>query len=217
MQGNKVFVSWSGGKDSYLSLIKAKAAGLEPGSLFTFINRDQACSMSHGLPLQLLQRQARALGIPHVAEPVTWEGYEKGFHRVVAGLRQEGYGGGVFGDINLPEHRQWVEQACSKAGITPYLPLWGMAEEEVLAQLLEENAELLIVALRSDLLEEKWLGSILGQEFIRELRARGISLCGERGEYHTMALDGPFFQERVEVKIKGTRPSGQVLFLDYLL
>jgi uncharacterized protein (TIGR00290 family) len=215
MVTDKVFVSWSGGKDSYLSLLKAAEAGLTIGSLLTFIQEDQACSMSHGLPLTLLQKQSRALGIPHIAEPVVWKSYEKGFQRVVAELKQQGFSGGVFGDINLPEHRQWVEQACHRADIMPYLPLWGMDEEAVLAQLLEKKAELLIVAVRGDLLAEKWLGSYLGQEFIHELIDRGISLCGERGEYHTLAVYGPLFSERLEVKIKGTRRKDNVLFLDY--
>jgi len=215
MVKDKVFVSWSGGKDSYLSLLKAAEAGLEIGSLVTFIQEDQACSMSHGLPLPLLQKQSRALGIPHLSEPVVWKSYEKGFQRVVTELKQQGFRGGVFGDINLPEHRQWVEQACRRADIMPYLPLWGMEEEAVLAQLLEKKAELLIVAIRCDLLAEKWLGGYLGQEFIHELKSRDISVCGERGEYHTLAVYGPLFSERVDVTIKGNRRNGNVLLLDY--
>lgn len=215
MLKEKVFVSWSGGKDSYLSLLKAAQEGLKIGSLLTFIQEDQACSMSHGLPLTLLQKQSRALGIPHLAEPVIWKSYEKGFQRVVTELKEQGFSGGIFGDINLPEHRDWVEQACRRADIKPYLPLWGMDEETVLAQLLEKKAELLIVAIRCDLLAEKWLGSYLGLEFIHELKSRGISICGERGEYHTMAVNGPLFSERVDVTIKGNRRNGNVLFLNY--
>jgi uncharacterized protein (TIGR00290 family) len=211
----KVFVSWSGGKDSYLSMLKAAEEGLEIGSLLTFIQEDQACSMSHGLPLPLLHKQSKALGIPHIAEPVVWKSYEKGFQRVVTKLKQQGFSGGVFGDINLPEHRQWVEQACCKADIKPYLPLWGMDEEDVLAQLLEKKAELLIVAIRSDVLAEKWLGEYLGLEFIHELKSKDISPCGERGEYHTLAVYGPLFSERLEVRIKGTRHNGKLLVLDY--
>ncbi|HAP32262.1 MAG TPA: hypothetical protein DCQ14_04310, partial [Firmicutes bacterium] len=90
MLKNKVFVSWSGGKDSYLSLLKAAEEGLEIGSLLTFIQQDEACSMSHGLPLPLLQKQARALGVPHMAEPVVWKSYEEGFQRVVTELKQQG-------------------------------------------------------------------------------------------------------------------------------
>ena len=61
--GEKVFVSWSGGKDAYLALLKAREAGLQPGCLLTFINKDR-CSMSHNLPVELLSSQARALNLP---------------------------------------------------------------------------------------------------------------------------------------------------------
>ena len=216
MKGEKVFVSWSGGKDSYLSLIKAKEAGMDTSSLVTFINKDHSCSMSHGLPLQLFHRQSRALEISQVLEPVSWDDYEKGFQRVMVKLIEKGYTGGVFGDINLPGHKQWVEDACSKAGINPYLPLWGMKEEKVLEELLNQNAELLIVALRPDLVDAKWLGRTLDWNFIGELKKNGLSPCGESGEYHTMAIFGPLFKERIDLPCKGTRQSGQVLFLDYL-
>lgn len=215
MDKKKVFISWSGGKDSYLAMIKAEEAGLSIGGLVTFVREGEAYSMSHGLPLHYFQSQSLALNLPHVLEPVDWDNYEKGFQRVVAELKKEGFSGGVFGDINITGHRQWVEEACNKAGINPYLPLWGMAEEEVLGELLSRKAKLMITAIRSDLLDRKWLGSILGDDFIRELKAKNISPCGENGEYHTVVFDGPLFLEPVKVDYKGVRESGQVLFLDY--
>lgn len=216
MTGEKVFVSWSGGKDSYLSLLKAREAGMEPGNLLTFVNKE-GCSMSHGLPLQLLKNQARALVLPQVLEPVTWGEYEDSFHRVAGELKLKGFTGGVFGDINLPEHRSWVENACSRAAVNNYLPLWGMEEEDILAELLQRNAELLIVALRSDLLAEKWLGTILGRAFIQELKNKGLSSCGEAGEYHTLVIHGPLFKKRLEVKFSGYRQVEKVSFLNYIL
>ena len=39
---------------------------------------------------------------------------------------------------------------------------------------------------------------------IKELgRTRGITPCGEAGEYHTLVVDGPLFQQRME--LTGTR------------
>lgn len=80
-----------------------------------------------------------------------------------------------------------MENACAKTGIKPLFPLWGMEEKTVIAELLEEEAELLVVALRPDLVDPKWLGQILNQAFIRELEGKKISPCGEKGEYHTFA------------------------------
>lgn len=210
----KVFVSWSAGKDCYLALLKAKEACLDPAALVTFIAKE-GHSMAHGLPREILLRQAEALCIPAFLEPVTWPGYEKGFQRVAGELRQKGFTGGVFGDINLEEHRRWVENACSRAGMNHFLPLWGMTEEAVVSELLYRGAELLIVALREDLLPGKWLGRILDETFIRELKDRGLSPCGEHGEYHTMVVNGPLFNQKLGIDFTGCRHKGRHLFLNY--
>ncbi|NLJ57159.1 MAG: diphthine--ammonia ligase [Firmicutes bacterium] len=210
----KVFISWSAGKDCYLALLKACAAGLEPGALVTFVSAE-GHSMAHGLPREILRRQARALALPSVRVPVTWQGYEKGFQQVAGRLRQKGFTGGVFGDINLVAHRQWVENACSQAGLKSYLPLWGLTEEAVVAELLQKKARLLIVALRADLVQKKWLGRYLNAEFIQELKANGLSPCGENGEYHTLVVDGPLFKQKLKVNFMGHRQEKNHLFLKY--
>lgn len=212
----KIFVSWSAGKDCYLALLKAWEAGLDPAALVTFVSK-AGHSMAHGLPREILIRQAEALCIPAVLEPVTWSGYEEGFQRVTGELRKKGFTGGVFGDINLWEHRQWVEKACSQAAMNCFLPLWRMAEEAVVSELLHRKARLLIVALRGDLLAEKWLGRFLDEEFIQELKDRGLSPCGEGGEYHTLAVYGPLFKQQLEVDFTGYRQEGKHLFLNYNL
>lgn len=210
----KVFISWSAGKDCYLALLKACESGLDPRALVTFVS-EAGHSMAHGLPQEILSRQAQALGIPSIRVPVTWQGYEKGFQQVTEKLRQKGFTGGVFGDINLVAHRQWVENACSRAGMNSYLPLWGMAEEAVVAELLQREARLLIVAIRADLVNKKWLGCFLNEEFIRELKESGLSPCGENGEYHTLVVDGPLFKQKLEISFMEHRQEKKKLFLKY--
>lgn len=210
-----VFVSWSGGKDSYLSLVKAVESGLRPMCLLTFVNRDkEERSMSHGLPTGLLDEQSRALQLPLSRQAVTWDDYESGFQEAAARLKKEGLGGGVFGDINLPGHRQWVEKACAEAGIAPHLPLWNFPEEEVVAEMLRLDMKLYIVSLRSDLLEEKWLGRQLDSVFVEELQAKGLSPCGENGEYHTLAAGGPLFNGEIEIQPAGVHRQNTRSFLE---
>ena len=189
----KVFVSWSGGKDSYLSLLKAKEMGLDVHTLVTFMNSEER-SMSHGLSRELLQEQATALGIPLEVEMVTWEDYENGFMRVTDRIKEKGITGGVFGDINLKEHREWVEKMCERAALSPYLPLWGMGEDEVIFELLDRGARLVVVSVRGDLINEEWLGKEVDMEFYQMCESQGISPCGENGEYHTLAAGGPLFK-----------------------
>lgn len=202
--GAPVFVSWSGGKDSYLSLVKAVEAGLRPLSLLTFVNRDkEERSMSHGLPAGVLDAQSLALGIPLFRQPVSWKDYENGFQEAATHLKNEDIEGGVFGDINLPGHREWVEKACLQAGVTPHLPLWNIPEKDVIEEILSRKMKLYIVSLRSDLLEERWLGRELDLAFVRELEAKGLSLCGESGEYHTLTAAGPLFNRRIQIETGG--------------
>lgn len=187
---------------------------MQPGSLLTFVGKN-GYSMSHGLPVELLSKQAQALGISQVLEPVTWGEYEEGFQRAAGELKKKGFTGGVFGDINLPEHRTWLEKACQKASLNCYLPLWGLSEEDIIAELLARGAELMIVAVRKDLLDIKWLGRLLDESFIRELKGKGLSLCGERGEYHTLVIFGPLFKKRVDILFSGYRSVEKVAFLNY--
>ncbi len=206
----KVFVSWSGGKDSYLALQKAVAGGLAVTTLVTFTNKEGR-SMSHGVDTAVLINQARALGFPLETEKVSWEEYENGFVNVVTRLKEQGVTGGVFGDINLTEHRQWVESRCSRQSIDAFLPLWGMSETDVVEELLNRRARLLIVALRSDLLGKEWIGRELDRHFLEECLAKNISPCGEHGEYHTLAVGGPLFKEPLQYQL------GEVYRKDNLL
>ena len=197
--GEKVFVSWSGGKDSYLAFLKARESGLRISALVTFLNHNGR-SMSHGVTEEILRRQAAGLGVPLESEPVTWNSYEEGFSRVTERLKKKGISGGVFGDINVEDHRQWIENMCAKISFTSHLPLWGMAEKEVVRELLRRGARLLVVSLRGDLLDKQWLGKVVDESFMRMCLRRGITPCGEKGEYHTLVVDGPSFKMPLQYK-----------------
>jgi len=197
--GDKVFVSWSGGKDSYLSLLLARKEGLDITCLLSFVGAD-GNSRSHGLETGMLERQAELLGIPLETEEVTWESYEKGFELAVDRLKIErGITGGVFGDVNLVEHREWIEKMCQRCGIKFNLPLWLMEERAVSEELIKRGGRAMIVAIRNDLVDESWLGKVMDEAYIDYCVAKGISPCGEGGEAHTLVVDGPFFREPLKI------------------
>lgn len=199
--GDKVFISWSGGKDSYLSLLLAEEKNIDVVCLLSFVGSD-GNSRSHGLKTEILRRQAQALGLPLATREVTWESYEGGFEKAVNRLKkEEGISGGVFGDINLPEHRQWVEKMCKRCAIDYNLPLWLMEERSVSEELIKRGGKAMIVAVRSDLIAESWLGRVMDDEYIEYCLKKGISPCGEGGEAHTLVIDGPLFREPLDYKL----------------
>jgi len=129
--------------------------------------------------------------------------YETEFKGMLLALKQEGVRGGVFGDIDLDEHRQWIERVCHEVDITPYLPLWGQSQEKILRDFIGLGFEAVVVATKADLFGEEWLGRKVDLDFLKlldELReTKDITPCGEAGEYHTFVTDGPLFKERIEI------------------
>ena len=57
--------NWSGGKDSALALYRIlQEDKYQVTSLLTTINRDTRRSSMHGIPIELLHRQADSIGLP---------------------------------------------------------------------------------------------------------------------------------------------------------
>ncbi len=126
----------------------------------------------------------------------SWEGYESKFKHAVKELKLEGVEGGVFGDIDLIEHREWVEGVCSDLEIEPIIPLWGLDTRDIVQEFIEEGFEAIVVATR---IKEEWLGMRFDESFIEELKKYNFHLSGESGEYHTFVVDGPIFKRRIKV------------------
>ena len=197
---HQVFASWSGGKDSCLACYRAIVSRLKVCYLVNMITEDGQRSWTHGQSPELLQVQSQAIGIKMVQRRTTMNNYENEFKDILRGLGREGISGGVFGDIDLDEHRQWIEGVCQPVEITPYLPLWGQSQEKVLSDFIDLGFEAIVVATRADLLGEEWLGRKVDLDFLWRLKQIGdIQLCGEAGEYHTFVTDGPLFKKRIEI------------------
>lgn len=192
----KVFSSWSGGKESALATYKAISQGHEVLYLLNFISEDGQRSRSHGTKASVVALQAEATGIPLIQVKTSWEDYEENFKKVVRELRNKGIEGGVFGDIEVEEHREWVERVCSEVGIKAFLPLWGIKAEELIEELLKLKFKAIIVATR---LEEKFLGKTLDKALVRQISKLGSHPCGENGEYHTLVTGGPIFRKVLKI------------------
>lgn len=197
----RVMISWSGGKESALALHRAVAAGHQPVCLLNCVSEDGARGMSHGVPATIIAAQAKALGLPIVQPRVTWESYEETFRATLRDIAKEyALDGGVFGDIDIEAHRQWVEQSCASAGLTPLLPLWGAGREAVVEEIVRLGFRPVLVNVRADLLNQKWVGRELTSATLAELRREPVDLCGENGEYHTLVIGGPLFKERLVIE-----------------
>ena len=200
---HQVFTSWSGDKDSCLACYQAVNSRLKVRYLLNMVTDDGRRSWTHGQSVELLQSQAQAIGIPLIQRQTTMANYEAEFKDALLSLKQKGVTEGVFGDIELEEHRHWIERICGEVALTPHLPLWGQAQEKILGSFITSGFEAVVVVTKADLFGEEWLGQKIDLDFLSylsELRQRyGIQLCGEAGEYHTFVTDGPLFDQRIEI------------------
>ncbi len=191
----KVAVSWSGGKESCLACYKAVEEGFDVSYLLNMAVEGR----SHGLDMGLVSAQSNAVGIPLTQRVVTWDTYEMGFKRAALELKNRGVGGMVFGDIDLEGHRDWVEKTCAELGVKAFLPLWKRERAEILEEFISGGFKAIVVCVRSDVLDRKWLGRTVDRKFIDELSETGADLCGESGEYHTFVVDGPLFKSKIKI------------------
>ena len=213
---NNIFCSWSGGKDSCLSLFKAIGNGYSPKALVTMMIEDGKYSRAHKLSKAVLKKQANAIGLPIIMRPTSWENYEHTFSEVIKELKQDGIKKGVFGDIDLQEHWDWVEKLAANNDISFLEPLWKMERDAVIKEFIENGFKAIIIAVKEEVLVKKYLGQELSLKLLEELKKEGIDTAGEEGEYHTFVYAGPIFSKQVEFVLGGEKIIDGYRFLDIL-
>jgi diphthine-ammonia ligase len=195
----KAFVSWSGGKDAALSCHRAMK-DYEVTCLLNMVSEDGATSRAHGVRTDVLRMQAEAMELPIVQRRTSWETYEREFKAAVSLLKEGGIEAGIFGDIDLAEHRAWVERVCREAGVSAVLPIWEEKRDALLEEFIDGGFEALVISVRNDMLGPEWLGRVIDGRFVAELSKRNdVDLSGENGEYHTLVVSGPIFKKKVRV------------------
>lgn len=215
----KAFVSWSGGKDSALACYNAiKNDGIEIAYLLNMLSENGTHSRSHHLSVSVLKAQVEAMGIPIMQKQATWGDYEEEFKKALAAFKKEDIQTGVFGDIDVQEHRDWVERVCRESDLDAILPLWQRTRESLMSEFTTSGFKAVIVAVKLECMGSKWLGRELDAQFVEDMkRLPQVDLCGENGEYHTFVYDGPIFKNPVNFITGKKHLRGNHCFLEISL
>lgn len=223
-------VAWTGGKDCNLALLAAwrdPSVCVTTLVCFQFGGVGGTASSSHRAhPLAFMEAQAKALGLPLVYVPIEVHTgtdttapttYKQAYVEGMRRLRLErGITVMVTGDMELvgTMKRNWIEECGEEAGIRAYLPLWNANREECLQKLIDEGFEAVFSCVKAPFFDGSWIGRrITNAESLAALTAiseetvgadgdyKPLDLGGERGEYHTMCLNGPLYARPVDVEI----------------
>lgn len=207
--------SWSGGKDSCFALMKEIENGSHPTVLLNMMNENGRVSRSHGLPLSILNQQAKALNLPLKTVPSTWADYENNYINALKGLKETyDLQTAVFGDIDIQSNREWEEKVCDAAAIEALIPLWQRDRRELVIEMINIDIKAIIVSCNTHLGED-FLGKQIDFQLIDELEEKGVDVCGENGEYHTAVIDCPIFSTPVKLPSFSKKTYSDYCFIDW--
>ena len=199
-------VAWSGGKDSLMALWKL-ASEYEAVALVTNIQSSEERISVHGVRRELLERQAAALGLPlHVVElpdtPSNAE-YEARVEAVFAPFREQGVTHVVYGDLFLPDVREYRDAHLRRMGMQGVYPLWEQDTRTLIEEFIVAGFRTVVTAVDTTQLDASFVGRELDAAFVRDLLP-GVDPCGENGEFHTFVYAGPLFRQPVPFTIGET-------------
>lgn len=192
---------WSGGKDSLLALDIALSEGRNVTHLVNIAEGNTGRVRFHGVPRDLVQAQADALGIELVQGFTHPQSFEEAFLSTLESLRAARVEAIVFGNIHLEDIREWYESRVRAHGFEHVEPLWKRPARELLETFVDRGHRARIVSVYAKAGgRSEWLGREFDPAFVAELLATaGTDPCGERGEYHSFAFGGPLFAEPLDI------------------
>jgi uncharacterized protein (TIGR00290 family) len=200
----KCLVSWSSGKDSAWLVHVLRASGdVAPGALLTTVNQAAQRVAMHAVRVDLLQAQADALGVPlwqvPIPSPCSNEEYERAMASAVGRAVADGFTHVAFGDLFLEDVRQYREERLAGSGLTPLFPLFGIDTTALAQEMVHGGLRARLTCIDPRALDRRFAGREFDAALLAEL-PDSVDPCGERGEFHTFAYDGPMFARPVPVR-----------------
>lgn len=196
-------LSWSGGKDSAMTLDALQSKGIEVRALLVTVTEGVRRVSMHGVREGLLREQARAIGLPltvaYLPREASNDIYKDRFSRALAPLRDAGVRDVAFGDIHLADVRAWREAFMVELGMVARFPIWGHEPADVVDRFIGCGARAWITCVDPDQLDPGFAGRALDRETLARFPP-GADPCGENGEYHTFVWDGPWLAAAVSCR-----------------
>jgi uncharacterized protein (TIGR00290 family) len=214
----RVLLSWSSGKDSAWALgLLRQRPDVEVAGLLTTITEQFDRVAMHAVRTDLLRRQAESVGLPlrmiSLPFPCSNEVYEERMREAIDAAQADGIEGIAFGDLFLADVRRYREMMMEGTGITPLFPLWGRPTAELAREMTAGGLRAQITCIDPRCVPATLAGKEYNGDFLDAL-PDGVDLCGENGEFHSFAFDGPMFNRPVEFSVGETVERDGFIFTD---
>ncbi len=196
---------FTGGKDSTYSLFLASKEN-EISCLINAVSRNQDSYMFHTVGSNIVELQAKALGLP--LERFSTKGEkEKELDDLFACLerikRKYGIEGVVSGALASKYQADRIKSLLDRLGLVSVNPLWNSDVYSYLKAFIGDGFKAIIISVSADGMDSGWLGEEINTENLdklKELSERyGFHLGFEGGEAESCVIDGPIFKQRISI------------------
>lgn len=217
----KCLVSWSSGKDSaWMVHVLRTMPGIDLAGMLTTVNEAAGRVAMHAVRVELLQAQADALGLPlwqiPIPSPCPNEVYERAMAEAVRRAVADGFTHIAFGDLFLEDIRRYREERLAGTSLTPLFPLFGADTTALAAGMLAAGLGAKLTCVDPRVLDGAFAGRDFDRALLNDLPA-SVDPCGERGEFHTFAYQGPMFSRPIPVETGEVVNRDGFVFADVLL
>ena len=201
----KTLMSWSSGKDSAWALHKLQQnPEIDLVGLFCTVNKEFDRVAMHGVRVELLEKQAKSIGLPleiiEIPYPCSNIEYEEIMGLFVERAEQDHIECFAYGDLFLEDVRNYREEQLKGSGIKPVFPLWGIPTDKLSREMISNGLRTVITCIDPRQTPKEFIGKEFDGRFLDSLPGT-IDPCGENGEFHSFAFDGPMFKERIEILV----------------
>lgn len=221
MAEERVLLSWSSGKDSAWTLqVLRETEDVEVVGLLTTFNESADRVAMHAVRRTLVEAQADAVGLPLISIGLPWpcpnEAYEAMVSRALeTAVARLGVTAVAFGDLFLEDIRAYREAKLADTGLTPLFPLWGSPTDTLARDMIDGGLRAHLTCVDPKHLDKEFAGQAFDHSLLTRLPA-AVDRCGERGEFHTFAADGPMFDHPIDVEVGDVVHRDGFFFADLL-
>lgn len=200
----KIAVLFSGGKDSTFLLHYASKFH-EVKFLLSFISNPESY-LFHYPNIELVKFSADALGIPIIIKKARYGKEEEieDLEEALKELKERGIEGVATGVVSSNYQYNRIKNITDKLNLELFAPFWHKNHYDLIKEMINLNFKIIIVGVYADGFNEKYLGRMLDEETLMDLKILEkkfkINIGGEGGEYESYVLDCPLFKKEILIK-----------------
>ena len=200
----RAVLCWSGGKDSAWALERVRDK-VEIIALITTVEERSGRVPIHEIRGELIQAQADLIGIPlwtvPLPHPCSNQQYVAKLGTIYAQARSAGAEEIIFGDLFLADIRRFREDSLAGSGLTSVFPLWQIPTATLAKEMVAGGLRAILTSVDRKRLAADYAGRLFGSFDM----PANVDPCGENGEFHTFACDGPMFRQPVRAIVESRR------------